>query len=401
MDQSITPRSEICRGLETNMTASEEEDLIDSFLMAELGNCPSESVGSAERDVVDAVVSRVESHFTGSRKAKYVLGLAIDFAILAERVNKRTKSLRQFRAAYTLEDLFGEFDLVKSRGKTKANTLSLRVNGHEEGIRGIEERVLRFFHGASRDDYPSAYVYNTGQWSKYTETLVDAFRLSAAGRYELVFKLLRFGFDRLPRNVFFVRNQVRPRVFERVVSEYSTRSRGENSGLAFQAMVYGIMRIAYPHLSIVSAGVRTGSSRQRRFGDIDGYYGIDLEVSVEVKDQVLKSPLVDSHLISFCKQVEGNDVIGIVCCVGIDSACEVELRKFGVEPLTRVEMLGQIRFWDWARQNDALLHMLHYLAHIEQSAPAVVRLLKFIEQGDSKHDSLAHLEHWQQIIAAM
>lgn len=42
------------------------------------------------------------------------------------------------------------------------------------------------------------------------------------------------------------------------------------------------MKADRPHLYLIVDKTRTGSAKQARIGDIDGYVGLDLEVTVEV-----------------------------------------------------------------------------------------------------------------------
>lgn len=159
-------------------------------------------------------------------------------------------------------------------------------------------------------------------------------------------RLLDFGLSNLPANTFVGRSQARVRLFEEIMTRYPRRpprSIRENAGLAFQAMAYGFIAADRGRLEIIATGVRTGSARQLRSGDID-------------------------------------------------DAARGSLMESGVIAITEAELLKTVRTWDWPKQDAAVHGMLHYLAHIEQNVQAVQRLLAFIAETDPSHDSLVSFQ---------
>jgi len=281
---------------------------------------------------------------------------------------------------------------LEKRGEVLANTLTVRYNGEDYGIRPVEESIVRLFHDMGRSGYPSAYVYNTGQWHKYPELLVDCFRLSEGGRYTACNQLLDFGRNELTENRFFGHDVPRVRLFALIVSEYDrTRRRTENGGLVFQGIVFGYLTDDRPHLDLITDKVRTGSARQRRFGEVDGHYGIGLELSAEVKDLTISEGNVGSEFGDFVAQVAGNRILGIAFAASFTPDAEAELGKVGVAPFSQDNLLASVFLWDWQKQDRAVHGVLHYLAHIEQNPDATSRLLAFIAQHDPSHPSLAHI----------
>lgn len=320
---------------------------------------------------------------------KYILGTAIDFTLLAELLSTDDPKINEFNPSLEQTTLFERYTLVQNRGRRKANTLSLSYNGGKHfGIRKLEESVLEFFHSCSRTDYPSAYVYNTGQWKKYIDLLVNCFKLSKRGRYILCKKLLSFGLENLARNTYYIRSQKRIRLFEAIITNFKRGVAGENGGVIYQAIAYGFYSSDFPHLNILVDKVRTGSSRQKRFGDIDCYFGLDLELSIEVKDLTITDANYSSQLSGLISNINGSDVIGIAFVRDIDDGGFCALDSLGIAVLTQDDLLTIISYWDWQKQNNAVQSMLHYLSHIEQDPKAVDRLLSFIKGKDPDHDSL-------------
>jgi hypothetical protein len=252
---------------------------------------------------------------------------------------------------------------------------------------------VQLFHRLNRSGYPSAYVYSTGQWHKYRDLLVLCFQLSENGRLSACNALISFGLDSISENPFFGRSEPRIRLFEDIVDNYSRVDSNENGGLVFQAIAYGYIAADRPHLSIIADKVRTGSSRQKRFGDVDCYMGLDLELSVEVKDLEIGSENVERELGGFATEVKSNRIRGLAFVKSIADGVKTKLfDDYGILSMTELDLLRIVESWDWPKQDLAVQGILHYLSHIEQNPEASVRLLRFIAERDEGHDSLCYLE---------
>jgi hypothetical protein len=137
--------------------------------------------------------------------------------------------------------------------------------------------------------------------------------------------------------------------------------------------------------------VRTGSSRQRRFGDIDLYSGLDLEVSVEVKDMNIGSGNLGHQLGLFMKKALARNLPGLIFAGSIEVDARQLIVEDGFQIVTQDELLNEIRRWDWQKQDSAVNGLMHYLSNIEQNPEAVLRLLEFIAIRDPHSPLLAHL----------
>lgn len=370
------------------MTA--EQQTITDFLAPYFG--PTSEIFPmpvTEQSIADAVLAGIARDFAGKR---YILGLALDFALLAQRLSLVDQEAKAFRPALTTDALFGRYARVTEKSGRLANTLTVKYENATEGIRRIEEQVVKLFHALGRSGYPSAYVYNTGQWHKYPELLLSCFQLSENGRFHLCRSLIEFGLDALAANTFFGRETERPRLFAAIIGEYDrTARRAENGGLIYQAIAYGFMKADRGHLDLIADKVRTGSARQRRFGDIDGYYGLDLEASVEVKDLAVTSENLDRQFGPFVSEAVGSHISGLALAVSFAEEVRQKLLAYGITPLSQDDLLWIVRGWDWQKQDRAVQGVLHYLAHIEQNPEAVGRLLDFIRERDVAHSSLAYM----------
>jgi hypothetical protein len=374
--------SEVLMGL-----TEKEEAIVAGYIGRFFGSAKVEDqVTPIERDTVAEILKYVGKRFT---RMKYILGLALDFVVLAQRLSAADPDFKPLsKQAASLSQIFERYELVEKRGSQKANTLTLRYEDADFGIRHNEEQTVAAFHSMGRTNYPSSAPYTTGQWHKYEELLILAFQLTRAGRLSAVRLLFEFGLAKLERSIFFVRPP-QPRLFDEVLKEYSWSGESENAGLTFQAMAFGFLSSDRGHLDIVSDKVRTGSARQKRFGDIDCYLGLHLELSAEVKGGDIKKTNFSRELGPFCSKVKEHKIYAIVFAKSFDGWSLKKLEEDKILGLSEEEMKRQVARWDWPKQDRALAGMLHYIAHIEQNPKAVSRLLGFIETRDPKHSSLA------------
>lgn len=372
------------------MQISENEKIfIDGFLSSAFTDIPCIAYSEEEDNIISEVLFEVKSNFAGK---KYILGQALNFTMLSQKLSNIDFEAKKYHPNLTLGGIFDRYELITSRGKTTANTLTLKFDSCVEGIRKIEESVANLFHSMDRSDYPSAYVYNSGQWKKFQHMMLLCFKLSESAKYKLCVDLIAFGMKVMPKNSFYIRDFPRSRLIEPIIKNFERGVKGENGGVIFQAIAYGLLIADRPHLSIMVDKVRTGSSRQKRFGDIDCYYGFDLELSVEVKDFEITQNNFDKELGEFCRNCQGNQIVGIVFAEQVTDNVKRVILDYGVRTITQNDILYLVSFWDWQKQNAAVQAILHYISHIEQNPNAVERMLSFIHEIDSSYDSLVYLQ---------
>jgi hypothetical protein len=197
--------------------------------------------------------------------------------------------------------------------------------------------------------------------------------------------------EKLERKDITRRDPPFPAPFAAVLRDFDRSHPDEEGGLTYQAWAYGYAKGMWPHLSLEASKVRTGSSRQNRYGDIDGYQGPDLMVSVEVKDREIDSSNVESELGAMMELSENATTIVVAICRSVSDTATAELETSGVTVLTDKKLAAQLEMWDYHKQNRALQGMVHYLTNIEEDPGALQRLLRFIETIDPNNTALAHL----------
>ena len=380
----------------SNIRTDREEKAIRSFLRSHfpaeyvereidlsepVGDNSTISDGEFER--ITTLIEEAGEQFESS---KGTLGLAIDFVVLTEKLARNDDSFRGFTPRTGIKDILDRYE------STAKSSLTLQRGEFREGIRSYHNDLIDLFRGdLNRTNFPSSPGHHTGEWERYDDMLETALSLSSEGRYVAAQRLFDLGLERLESKEFEHRIPPFTKPFVRVLEDYKRRGPDEQGGTAYQALCYGYVKSEWPHLSFRASKVRTGSARQQRHGDIDGYHGPDLMISVEVKDRDIDSSNVESELGTMLKVAEDTTAIAIAICKSIDDDARQTLKDGGVRVLDDGDLGRQLQFWDFHKQNRALHGMLHFLANIEENSVAVQRLLRFISENDPDNRVLDHL----------
>lgn len=340
-------------------------------------------ISDEEMEEIETLVNRAESLFSSS---KGTLGLAIDFIILAEELSHTDDWLLGYDSEITRRDILERYE------NTAKSSLTLKRGNTKEGIRSFHNELIDLFRNdLSRTNFPSSPGHHTGEWERYDDILENAFRLSRDGRYEAAQRLFDIGLERLESKDYQRRDPPFTKPFLEVLRNYERSAPFEQGGSAYQALCYGYVKAQWPHLSLRASKVRTGSSRQHRYGDIDGYYGPDLMISVEVKDLSIDGSNVDSQLGTMMDVAQNTTSIAIAICRHVTDDARETLEEAGVRVLDDDDLEERLATWDYHKQNRAIQGMIHFLTNIEENPDATQRLLHFVANVDSENPSLVHL----------
>jgi len=380
----------------TDDRADHENEAISAFLMSHfptsyLGDQSDLSdysdldgnISDAERETIEALVSEAGTQFASS---KGTLGLAIDFVILAEELAKHDDWIAGFDPDITVDDILKRYDSMAK------SSLTLKRGDVREGIRAYHNELIELFReDLNRTNFPSSPGHHTGEWERYDDMLELAFRLSRDGRYVAAQELFDLGLERLESSEYERRDPPFEDPFLKVLQDYKRKAPNEQGGSAYQALCYGYVKAEWPHLSLRASKVRTGSSRQQRYGDIDGYHGPDLMISVEVKDRDIDASNVSAELGTMMKVAQNTTAIAIAICTEVSLEARETLEEADVRVLDDEDLRRQLRFWDYHKQNRALHGMVHFFANIEENPDGVQRLLRFVSSIDPDNRVLDHL----------
>jgi len=336
-----------------------------------------------EKKIIETISDRLDEMLkggSGRRRVVYFLGLVIDFCLLAEKCLRHAQEIEEDHSRDE-KAFFAAFPLIKKRGETQANTLTVRLgtnNNSTCGIRKIEEMVILYFERIERIGYPSAYVYNTGQWHKYQDTLGGITRLSSKGRRLLLHRAVSRSLSEF--EVDPTGTAVAPiwfPDFDQIVKEYPRSDpQWENGGLAFQAMCYAYLAELHRNDSVVTSSVRTGSSRQKRIGDIDIYNGHALIISCEAKDFNIDAEKFDSEILGWDQKASRLGAIKIVACASVDT--DVVDKHEDIEWLTLEALRNKVETQSDESKARMTARFLHYLIIIERNPKSLKRALDFI-----------------------
>ncbi|MDQ2074761.1 hypothetical protein RBH20_19730 [Haloarcula sp. H-GB4] len=360
-------------------------ELYDDEVQTTLTESASEprEISDAEDAEIRTLLKSVDEEFGTS---KGTLGLAIDFLMIAEQLSREDDRLSGFQPDIDRETILNWYE------NTAKTTLTPKYDGTRYGIRPVHNDVIELFRSdLLRTNFPSSPGHHTGEWERYDHMLESSFRLSSEGRHEAVQQVFDLGLDRLAARDFDKRDPPFPNPFVEVLNHYQRSHPDEEGGLTYQAMAYGYVRTNWSHLSFRASKVRTGSARQHRQGDIDGYYGPDLMLSVEVKDRHIDDSTVYKEFEAMMDLAERTNVVVVGICTSVTENAAATLEEAGVEIVTDQDLEDELQVWDYHKQNRAIQGMVHFLSSIEEDPAAVQRLLRFIQSVDPENPALAHL----------
>lgn len=181
--------------------------------------------------------------------------------------------------------------------------------------------------------------------------------------------------------------EVEPPLFRLLLEDFDlARHKGERTGAAFQGIVFGFLRADDPYLQMEIEKVRTGSKRLQRVGDIDGWEGARLALSVEVKQYVLASDqTVD--LEAFASETSRRAALGIVATLGFGTGARERLESLGVQPLDIHDMRRTVSLWHPLKQRAAVSALIYYVRHVEKSAALAKRVDSFLDRAATEWDA--------------
>lgn len=360
------------------------EEFLYQFFRDRYEHDPSE-VSSGEEQTTELLYERADELFDDS---KGTLGLALDFLMVAENLSQVDPWLSGYDPGLTSDDVLEHYE----QGATKS-TLTLKFDDERQSIRTVHDDIIDLFReDLQRTNFPSSPGHHTGEWERYQDLLEMSFRLSRPGRYEAAQRLFDLGLERLDKRTVKRRDPPFPQPFLEILRNYERSHPDELGGSAYQAFCYGYVRTEWSHLSLRASKVRVGSSRQNRYGDIDGYLGPDLIISVEVKDRDITKSDADSELGTMMTLAEQSTAISIAVCRSVSDEARTEVEEAGVKVLTGDDLEDRLEMWDYHKQNRAVQGMVHFFSNIEENPQGTQRLLSFLEDVDPNNPALAHLE---------
>ncbi len=324
----------------------------------------------------DEIVEQMKRDFRGEgvgKPRKYVGGLLPAFCDFLIDLGVPD------RACASLADLFAAYPRITDGVSTLTVALP---GGGQKTIRPAYERYHRLYVTEHhRLDYPRSAPYATGKWGDYRHWL-DA--LAAMSREDLDWiaqASVAFVLDELQDQSFDPSSvRAEPPIFRWLLEDFdfSARARGEPTGAAFQAMVFGYVRADAPHLQVEARKARAGSARTRGIGDIDAWEGERLVISAEVKHFVV----AEGHLADFthfAASIAERAALGLLIAEEFQPGLRPRLEALGLHPLSRADLRLIVSLWDPLKQRAALNAFQWVVVHKEQNSGLIDRVRAFLD----------------------
>lgn len=327
--------------------------------------------------------SEVFDDFQSSfQSRKFTAGLLLAFIDFLVELNVPALGLSSF------EDFLIRFKRqTMTAAGTRANTLIVdRGGGQTLSIRPFYNRAERYFRAEKkRFDYPSCAPHATQAWSDYISWLDALVTFRANDLVVLRARICEFVLAELESHEFDPSSvKIEPPLFRLLLEEFDlSKHKAERTGAAFQGIVFGFLRADDPYLQMEIEKVRTGSKRLQRVGDIDGWEGAHLAVSVEVKQYVLSHDDIGA-LEAFANETGRRAALGIVAALGFSEGVRERLELIGVRSLDIGDMRRSVALWHPLKQRAAISSLIYYVRHVEKSAALAKRIEAFLDSAASE-----------------
>ena len=310
----------------------------------------------------------------GNKRRKYLLGLYPSFVILAE-------DLCTQNGVESIDRVYDQFPPVEMVATGTANTLilgspnlSLRIAYNRV------EKVIR--HDLQRPDFPNCAPHATQAWSQYREVFELICTMTPAERFALM-RLLWGRIISIPciEAQDGMEREIRP--FEHIVLNFPTAKR-EPAGVVLQALAYAYYRADSPSVTFRPYKVGSGSSRVGAAGDVDGWDGNVLSLSVEVKDKAIDETNLN-EIDQFIKQLERwPNATGIVLANSFSPLAVDYLEKHNILAFDRQRMAVNVSYWDVPKQKLAVKELHYYFGVIQRHSRLTKRFESFCESAGIK-----------------
>ncbi|MDQ5821647.1 MAG: hypothetical protein M3540_09415 [Actinomycetota bacterium] len=320
-------------------------------------------------------VANFESLLRGQiRSRRFVPGLAMAFISMAE-------TALSLADVDSVDDVLAQFKRQETTAQEKpVNTLNLVVGETLVRLRpayNAAEHV--FIHGLRRYDYPNAAPHATQAWPQHVDMLTAVFAMSPEERKaaaEVVWKVIL----ELPEQGRRSIADASPRPFETVLTDFPGTQQGEPGGAILQGLAFAYYRADAPNVTLETGKVGASSRRTGRAGDVDGWNGAELVLSIEVKDEELtdpEDPTLDGFLANLA---EWPDATAIVVVRGATGEVVEELADVNIRVLTRDSMRDAVVRWDINKQSLAAREFHYFLVRVQRDSGLIERYEAFLEE---------------------
>ncbi len=327
----------------------------------------------------EEILEEMKRDFRGEgvgKPRKYVGGLLPSFCDFLIELGTPAKGYQSLAA------LFGDYPQITQGVSTLTVSLS---TGGQKTIRPAYEKYHHIYIVDNhRLDYPRSQPYATGKWSDYRDWLDAMVGMSQTDLEWLARSTVEFVLEELEDQSFDPSSvRVEPPIFKWLLErfDFAARAKGEPTGAAFQAMVFGYIRADAPHLQVEARKARAGSARTKGIGDIDAWEGEKLVISAEVKHFVVGLGNIGGFT-HFANSISERAALGLVVAQDFQEGCRPQIEQLGLIPLSVSDLIRIVSLWDPLKQRAALNAFQGVVVHKEQNSGLIERVRAFLlEQG--------------------
>ena len=341
-----------------------------SYYVIDLGL--PEDFTERESDKTDDVVEMNASlDISGNRRRNYLKGVYPAFVILAEWLCDQN-GVESIRHVYT------QFPPVETVATGTANTLILgNPNLSLRTAYNNVEKVIR--HDLQRPDYPNCAPHATQSWNQYSDEF-EAICAMTPGEREALMELLWDRILAIPpiEAQDGYEREIRP--FEHIVLNFPTAPH-EPPGVVLQALAYAYYRADSPSVTFRPYKVGSGSSRVGAAGDVDGWTGKVLALSVEVKDKRIDETNLN-EIDQFIRQLtRWPNATGIVLATEFSPEAIDFLAEHNILAFDRTRMATNVSYWDVPKQKLAVQELYYYFGVIQRNTHLTNRFEDFCDDA--------------------
>lgn len=341
----------------------------------------------------EQILAEIKANFSTGQKRRFLPGLLIAFSRTLRElgaVGGRFSNLAEFHAVFPQR--------TTTRAGGSMNTFVVwRDKDHQQStdeslsIRGAYDNIQNWFRSDQRRfDYPSAAPHATQAWGDYKHWLNALLSFSETQLDDLEESVKAFVLEILPAydvDLALVKREP-PRFYAFLKDFDLSAHKGEPTGAAYQAAVFGYLRADAAHLQVDVGKVRTGSKRVGRIGDIDARDGELLVLAAEVKQFVISIANVASFT-ELADQVRRQGGLGLVVALDFDEGVREAFVEHGLEPVSRQDLIDRVRLWDSLKQRNAIQALLYCVYYKEQNSALYHRIKTFLADLEADPADLA------------
>ncbi|GIL38030.1 hypothetical protein [Roseiterribacter gracilis] len=269
--------------------------------------------------------------------------------------------------------------LLRSQPNKRSKTLTLACAGKVYSLRTLYERLHNFaVLDLARPSVPYGPQQATESWPDFKAEMQMVLGMTPTERATLILQILSLLMKRWPPITSVNTASFKARPFTTLLAKFPISTQGERHGAMMQAIAYGYYRADAPNLALETAKSRAGGKRTQRVGDIDGYSGRALALSVEVK--ALR--LLASHQPQMQRFLNALAMHKNTTAVVVASDFEAEYRRTlesrGLSTISLEELQRSVKLWDMPKQIQAVRGVWYFLNRVERKPEMQTRLEDFI-----------------------